>query len=84
MVNDVNHADDTWTQQETGINWLRDLIVWKAPESIGEYLPIDTVPMWCSKASDAGVEEQANNMLVFLSSKRTVRSLPSRTDKSWL
>ena len=42
-----------------------------------EYLPIDTMPMWCLGASDADAEEQANNMLVFLSSKQTVRSLPS-------
>lgn len=70
MTNDLNHADNTWTQKETGTNWLKDLLPKRLPNA--RILAYQYNANVVFGTSDAGMEEQAMNMLVFLSSKRTV------------
>ncbi|KAL2831697.1 hypothetical protein BDW59DRAFT_181775 [Aspergillus cavernicola] len=74
IQNQADHAENTWTDQETETNWLRDLL----PEKI----PYARILAYCYNAnilfgaSSAGIQEQARNLLLCLSGKR--KATPAR------
>jgi hypothetical protein len=70
MTDNPSHAGNTWTKVETGTNWLRDLLPRRLPNArIMTYQYNANIVFG---TSHAGIEEQAENMLVFLSAKRKV------------
>jgi hypothetical protein len=70
VSNNAHHADNTWTRMETGTNWLRDLLPGRLPTARIMAYQYNANIVFSS--SHAGVDEQAKNMLVFLSAKRKV------------
>lgn len=78
ICDNPNHADATWTDKSTDTNWLRDLL----PECIpyARILAYQYNANVVFQASIAGVEEQAKNLLVFLSSERKVSRRFDMTD----
>ncbi|RAH59880.1 hypothetical protein BO85DRAFT_518635 [Aspergillus piperis CBS 112811] len=74
IANRSDHAENTWTDQETGTNWLRDLLP--------SVVPYARILAYCYNAnilfgaSAAGIKEQADNLLLCLSNKR--KAAPAR------
>lgn len=64
------HAERTWTDDETNVNWLRDLL----PETIpfARVLAFQYNANVVFSTSAAGVEEQACNLLGCLANARKV------------
>ncbi|KIW86757.1 uncharacterized protein Z519_12670 [Cladophialophora bantiana CBS 173.52] len=70
LENNDDHANNTWTDKESGTNWLRDLLSSQVPNSrILAYQYNANVALG---TSSAGVEEQAMNLLNCLRSERKV------------
>lgn len=65
------HAENTWTHDETGVNWLRTLLPERLPEARVLAFQYNANVMFGS--STAGVREQAINLLGCLKAVRKVR-----------
>ncbi|KAL3475982.1 hypothetical protein BJX99DRAFT_270797 [Aspergillus californicus] len=74
IANRPDHAENTWTDQETDTNWLKDLLP--------SVIPYARILAYCYNAnilfgaSAAGIKEQADNLLLCLSNKR--KAAPAR------
>jgi hypothetical protein len=70
LENNDDHANNTWTDKESGTNWLRGLLPSQVPNS--RILAYQYNANVAFGTSSAGVEEQAMNLLVCLRSERKV------------
>ena len=69
--NDLHHPNKTWTHQESGTHWLRDLLPSSVPHArIMAYQYNANIAF---ESSTAGVQEQAENLLQLILVKRQVR-----------
>lgn len=66
----VGHAENTWTHDTSGVNWLRSLLPKRLP--FARILAFHYNANVAISKSIAGVEEQANNLLECLMRKRKV------------
>lgn len=68
--NNATHADDTWTEEESGTNWLKDLLPQEIPDARILAYQYNANVVWGS--SSAGVKEQAEMMLHCICIEREV------------
>ncbi|KAF2180982.1 hypothetical protein K469DRAFT_591005, partial [Zopfia rhizophila CBS 207.26] len=72
LENNDGHTDNTWTDKESGTNWLRDLLPSRIPNA--RILAYQYNANVAFGTSSAGVEEQAKNMLHCLWAERKTNS----------
>jgi len=68
--NEEGHANRTWTEDNSGTHWLRDLLPSRAP--FARILAYQYNANIVFGASAAGVEQQATNLLQWIWSMREV------------
>ncbi|EHK17684.1 uncharacterized protein TRIVIDRAFT_9781, partial [Trichoderma virens Gv29-8] len=61
LENNERHADNTWTDRTTNVNWLKDLLPSRLPNA--RVLAYQYNANIAFGASSAGINEQAKNML---------------------
>lgn len=69
------HAENTWTHDSTGVNWISSLLPERFP--FARILAFQYNANVAFGTSIAGVEEQASNLLECLKVKRKVPFFPS-------
>ncbi|KAH7112117.1 hypothetical protein B0J11DRAFT_187310 [Dendryphion nanum] len=74
--NSDTHADDAWTEKESGTNWLEHLLPQEISDARILAYQYNANVVW--KSSSAGVKEQAEMMLHCISTERENRNASSR------